>query len=526
MADEKNITKAASIMGSATMLSRVMGYLRDAVIAYIFGAGMSADAFFIAFRVSNLLRRLVGEGAMTSSFIPIFTDCLADRTKDEVKGFVSGFFTLFFLILVVLAIAGMLFSEGLVNVMSPGFAGVEDKFRLTVSLTRFMFPHMVFVGLMAAAMGVLHSLRQFIAPAVSPILFNIAIILSALVVAPFLKEPVYALAFGVVVGGALQVAMQIPFLKRHGLVPRPSLRLNDPYIKKVFVLMGPALIGIGVYQLNVFVTTRFASRLAEGSVSYLYYASRLMELPLGIFGVAFTQALLPSLSEFVTKKDFASFKGSLSFTMRMVNFVNIPATVGLMVLGLPIIDILFTRGSFGGADAANTAFALTFYALGIVPVASSRVLVSVFYSLKDTLTPVIGALMSFAFNIAMCLILIKPLRHGGLALATTLAAVVDLVFLSVALRLKVGNFGVKGIVSSALKSVAAAALMGVAVYAIIHYSGWHGLEKLARAAVLSASIGSGGVIYLVACRAFGAPEVAFLKELVEEKMGKNRAKRA
>ncbi|MBI5560931.1 MAG: murein biosynthesis integral membrane protein MurJ [Deltaproteobacteria bacterium] len=524
MANERKIAKAASIMGFATIISRIMGYLRDACIAYIFGATMYADAFFVAFRVSNLLRRLVGEGALTSSFIPIFTDVFAGRSKEEARDFVSGFFTLFFIILVVLAVLGMVFSRNLVVLMSPGFLAVERKFSITVNLTRLMFPHMVFIGLMAASMGVLHTMRHFAAPALSPVVFNISIILFAFLLSPFLGVPVYALGIGVVCGVALQFAVQVPFLKRYGMLPRIYFRWNDPAIKKILILMGPAVVGIGIYQLNVFVTTNFASRLPEGSVSYLYFGSRLMELPLGIFGVAFTHALLPSLSEFVTKKDFSSFRDSLSFTMRTVNFVNIPATAGLIVLAPPIINILFRRGEFGPLEASQTAFALYFYALGIVPVASSRILVSVFYSLKDTRTPVIGAVMSFFFNIIMCIVLIKPLRHGGLALAASLSAVLDLSFLSIALRLKMGRFGARGIVFSALKSFAAAVLMGATLFLLTSYSGWEGFGKLHGALFLGFSIAAGLIVYITVCRFLNAHEVVFLKEIVEGRIKRIRTK--
>lgn len=509
-------------MGVATVVSRVAGYLRDAVIAYTFGAGMHADAFFVAFRVSNLLRRLVGEGALASSLVPIFTDVFTNRPKEKAGEFVSGFFTLFFMILVALAVLGVVFSDRLVDIMSPGFSVVEGKYTLTVNLTRLMFPHMVFIGLMAASMGVLHTMRHFVAPAVSPVIFNISIILFALFLSPFLDVPAYALALGVVCGVLLQFAFQVPFLKRYGMLPRPFFRFNDPAIKKIFILMGPAALGIGIYQLNVFVTTNFASRLQEGSVSHLYYASRLMELPLGVFGVAFTQALLPSLSEFAVKKDFSSFKDSLSFTVRMVNFINIPATAGLMIMALPIIKTLFTRGEFGSLDASETAFALYFYAIGIVPVASSRVLVSVFYSLRDTRTPVIGAFFSFFFNIIMCIVLIKPLKHGGLALAASLSAILDLVFLSVALRLKIGRFGARSILSSALKSLFAAVLMGTGLYILTLYSGWEGLGTLKGAAFLAFSIPVGVIVYIAACRLLNAPEVTFLKDVVGGKLRKIR----
>jgi putative peptidoglycan lipid II flippase len=430
-------------MGLATLLSRVLGYIRDAVIAWGFGAGLYADSFFVAFRVSNLFRRLVGEGALTSSFVPIFTEELGQRSRAEATRLVSKVFTLFLVILVALALLGIVFSEPLIWLLSPGFADVPGKFTLTVKLTRVMFPYMVFIGLMAIAMGVLNSLRHFLAPAISPVFFNISIIVCAVLLAPLLKVPVYALAAGVLIGGLFQFLLQIPYLKRYGMAPGIDFGFTDPAIKRIFVLMGPALLGVGVYQLNIFVTMNFASRLAEGSVSYLYYASRLMELPLGVFAVSVSTAVLPSLSEYVSKKDFDSFRESLSFSLRLVNFVTIPATLGLLVLSLPIIDILFTRGEFGAFAAKETAFALYFYAVGLVPVASSRILVSVFYSLKDTTTPVLVALGSFFFNIIMCLVLMGPLRHGGLALATSLSATLNFVCLLAVLRHRYGRFGGK-----------------------------------------------------------------------------------
>ncbi len=526
MSDNSRITGAASVMGAATLVSRVLGYTRDAVIAYVFGAGMSADAFFVAFRLSNLFRRLVGEGALTTSFVPVFTEVMAERPVEEVRAFVSRFFSLFFLILLALAFVGIIFSPVLVKLMSPGFSVVSEKFALTVSLTRLMFPYVVFIGLMAVAMGVLNSYRHFAAPSISPIFFNISIIVLALALTPFLERPVYALAIGVIVGGVLQFVLQLPFLKRYGMTPVPALGWVDPAIKKIFLLMAPAVVGIGIYQLNIFVTMRFASRLPEGSVSYLYYASRLMELPLGVFGVSITQAVLPSLSEYAAKKDLSSFRDSLSFALRIANFVNIPATAGLIALSIPIIDILFVRGEFSGGEARATAFALYFYAAGIVPVAASRILVSVFYSLKDTITPVWGALFSFFFNILMCLLLIGPLRHGGLALATSLSAVLNLLFLGVILHRRVRGFGLRGIFSSAVRSAIAAVVMGVSIHAVVYYTGWDGLGILSKAMLLVASITIGMVLYVVLSFVLGVAEVSFLKELIAERLQRKRGEKS
>src|SRR4030066_544918 len=260
-AREERLTGAASVVGAATVLSRVLGYLRDAAIAYVFGAGMFADAFFVAFRISNLFRRLVGEGALTSIFIPIFTGEMNQRTRDNTRNLASSVFTLFFIILVAMAALGIIFSDGIVRFMSPGFADDPEKFATTVMLTKLMFPFMVFIGMMAIAMGVLNAYRHFSMPALAPVFFNISIIAAVFAVAPFLDSPVYALAIGVLVGGFLQFAIQVPVLKKYGMAPAPRFSFNDPAIKRIFLLMGPAVFGAGVYQLNIFVTLWFASSL-------------------------------------------------------------------------------------------------------------------------------------------------------------------------------------------------------------------------------------------------------------------------
>lgn len=509
--NEGKIAGAASIIGSATVVSRILGYIRDAVVAFVFGAAMQSDAFFVAFRISNLLRRLVGEGALTSSFVPIFTGELNERTKDEARLLASSVFTLFTLILIVLAALGIVFSEEIVRVMSPGFIKDPAKLELTVSLTRLMFPYMVFVGLMAIAMGVLNSVKHFTAPALAPAFFNISIILSVVAVAPFIAEPVYALAFGVLFGGLLQFAVQLPALRRHGFMPAPAFRFRDPGIKKIFTLMGPAAFGVGVYQLNILVTLWFASRLAEGSVSYLYYAGRLMELPLGVFGVAVSTAVLPSLSEHVAKKEWDEFRGAMSFALRIVNFVTIPAMAGLLVLNAPIIEVLFKRGEFGGAAAAGTSVALYYYAVGIVPVSVARILTSVFYSIKDTATPVFIALISFFFNVVMCFALVGPLEHGGLALATSLSALLNAVMLFVVLRYRFGSFGGRVIVASGARALAASIFMGVVIYYTGKLVGAGSLSGLLLAVYVGVATGAGVVAYLLLARVMRSPEVSFLK---------------
>lgn len=510
--EDRSITGAASVIGSATVLSRILGYARDAVVAYVFGAAMATDAFFVAFRISNLLRRLVGEGALTSSFVPIFTEELIKRPKEGARRLASSAFTLFAIILVVLTIAGVAFSDPIVRLLSPGFVSDPEKFVLTVNLTRVMFPYMVFIGLMAIAMGVLHSLKHFTAPAVAPVFFNVMIILSVVAVSPFLAEPVYALAAGVLMGGLAQFFIQVPSLKRYGFAPRPAFAFADPGIKRIFTLMGPAAFGVGVYQLNVFVTMWFASRLPEGSISYLFYGARLMELPVGVFGVAISTAALPSLSEYVSREDWDGFRDSLSFALRLVGFVTIPSMAGLLVLDEHIIDVLFRRGEFGLEAVSGTSTALFFYALGLVPVAVTRTLTSVFYSLKDTSTPVKVALFSFITNAVFCYLLSGPMGHGGLALAATLAATVNVVGLYIVLWLRFGRFGGRSVLASAVKAAIAAVVMGGVIYLAASYAWAPGAGILERAALLAGFVALGVGVYLAASRVLGTPELGIIRD--------------
>ncbi len=507
----RKIAAGASIVGGATVLSRILGYIRDMAIAYYFGAGALSDAFFVAFRISNLLRRLVGEGALTSSFIPIFLDERTRREDEDLKGLVSGVFTLFTIILIVVTFLGIFFSEDLVALMSPGFLSDPEKFALTVNLTRLMFPYMIFVGLMAIGMGVLNSLKHFTAPALAPVFFNIAIISSILLISPFLQQSVYALAIGVLIGGTLQFAIMLPWLKQYGFMPYISFRFRDSAILKIFKLMGPAAFGIGIYQLNIFIVLWFASSLSEGSVSYLYYAGRLMELPLGIFGVAISTAALPSLSECAAKGQWSGFMESLGYALRLVLFLTIPAAVGLVILSLPVIETLFSHGEFREGAAHATSMALYYYAPGLVPVALYRILTSVFYSLKDTVTPVAVAFVTLIINVFFCFILVGPMQHAGLALATTISALFNMAALLFLLRKKIGAFDWAGLLISALKNLTAALVMGGAVYLIFYVPGFNEAGRLLKMVTLGGTILAGVFVYIGSSQLLKVPEVAFLK---------------
>lgn len=526
MTEAKNITKAASIVGSATFLSRILGYIRDAVIAAYFGAGASADVFFVAYRIPNFFRRLVGEGALTVSFIPVFTEELTLGSRERAKKLAGRAFTFFTIVLAALTIAGILFAPQIVGVTAPGFANTPNKLPIAISLTRWMFPFLFFICLVALGMGVLNSLKHFAAPALSPVWFNLSIIGSTIFLIPFFKDAVYVLAFGVVFGGFLQFLYQLPYLKRYDMLPWPDFNFNDPAIKKIVFLMLPAALAAGVDQINILIVNRFASHLKDGSISYLYYADRIVELPMGVFVISVATAVLPSMSEYAIKEDWSGFKESLSFAIRLVTFITVPATVGLIALSGPIVSMLFQRGEFSHEATKETVYALWFFSVGLVAFGGRRILLSAFYSLKDTLTPVLLSCVAVAANIIFCFLLIGPLQHGGLALSTSLSAIINMFLLFFMLRKRLGGIGGRNILASAVKVAISSLLMGAGVYGISILIDWsNGSVTMLKFAVLVFAMGFGVASYLLFASLFKSPEMAFLTGIVVEKFGKRKENR-
>lgn len=464
MSEREEMTRAAGVVGGATAISRVLGYVRDAVVAYFFGATMSADAFFVAFRIPNLLRRLFAEGSLTIAFVPVFSEYLEKKGKDEALKMAGAAFRLLGLILAGVTILGVVFAPAIVKVIAPGFAQDPEKLALTVTLTRITFPYIFFIGLVALCMGILNTMRHFAAPALAPVFLNIAMIGSVALFASRFDPPILALAIGVIIGGVLQLALQAPFMAKKGFSLFGELTLSHPGIKQVAILMGPAVFGAAVYQINIVVGTILASLLPSGSVSYLYYADRLTQLPLGVFGIALATATLPSLSRQAAKNDMAGLKDSFSYSMGLVFFISAPAAVGLIILGEPIVAFLFQRGAFDQEATRLTAQALLCYALGLCAFSGVRIVVSVFYALQDTVTPVRIAVISLAANIVFSLALMGPMLHAGLALATSLASVLNLALLTCLLRKKLGLLHGKKILFSLLKSFLCAIGMGVVIY--------------------------------------------------------------
>jgi len=520
MTENKRITKAASTIGMGTLLSRILGFLRDVVIAHFFGAGMAADAFFVAFRIPNLWRRLVGEGSLTISFIPVYTEYLHQRSEEETREVTHIAFTLMALVLFLITIFGILFSPILIQLIAPGFARIPEKFQLTVTLNQIIFPYLFFMGLFALCMGILNSYRHFFAPAIAPIFLNISIILSVFLFYHSFQKPVMTLAMGVLAGGVIQFLFQVPFLWQKGITFRFNFHFGHPAIRRIGGLMVPGLIGTAVYQLNVFVDTVFASFLPGGSVSYLFFADRLLEFPLGIFAIAVGMASLPSLSGLAAQGKLEELKSTLSFTFRLTALISIPAMVGLIALKTPIINLLFQRGLFDYTATVLTAQALLCYSVGLWAIAGVRTLAPAFYALQETWTPLKIALICLMANVVLNTIFIffTPLKHAGLALATSLSSILNLILLSWKLNLKLNGVEIVNNLRSLLRILIGSLPMGFAAYLICSLGDWTQTgNTLLKAVFLSAAILIGITLYLICSYWMKNEEMMFLLNMVRKR---------
>ncbi|MBI4633014.1 MAG: murein biosynthesis integral membrane protein MurJ [Deltaproteobacteria bacterium] len=518
--ENSRVAKAAGVVSAATMLSRIFGFIRDMVIAGFFGAGMATDAFFVAFRIPNLLRKLLAEGSLTVSFVPVFTEYLKKKTHEDACELANVAFTLLTALLTLIAILGVVFAPVIVTVMAPGFVKSPTQYDLAVFLTRLMFPYIFFISLVALCMGILNSLRHFLAPALSPVVLNISMILAALTLRGFFREPVTALAVGVVIGGILQLAMQWPFLIGLGVKLKPDCRFNHPGIRQIGALMLPTFLGSAVYQINVFIGTILASLLPRGSVSYLYYADRLVELPLGVFAIAVGTAALPSFSEQVATGDFENLKKTISFSLRLILFVSIPATLALIALRGPIISVLFERGAFDNQSTILTAQALLYYTVGLWAFSVIRVIDSVFFSIQDRKSPLKAAFVSLFVNVAMSLILMFPLKHGGLALATSLASMVNVAILGFILRKKIGAFLDREFYRSLVGIIASSLVMWGAISLTGHFMPWHDLSSFyLRLRFLTISITVGMATFLACAYLTKNSEMMMLIGTAKKRLG-------
>jgi len=455
---KSNLVKSTGIIGFATATSRVLGFVRDIVIANFFGTALYAQAFVVAFRIPNLLRDLIGEGATNAAFVPVLTEELTNRGRKDFFKLAQVLLNILFVVLIVMTFIGIAASPLIVKAMAPGFSIDKEKFDVTVNLTRALFPFLLLVGLWAYAMGLLNTMGKFAAPAFGPAILNLSIILCA----QWFGENVYGLAAGVLVGGALQLIMQFPSLRACGWKMALTTEFTHPKAKKIGVLLIPRALGACVYQVNVFISTILASLssiVGDGAVAALYYANRIWQLPLAVFGIALAQAALPTMSKHAALKDMGKLKDTLLFSMKILFFVLIPASVGIMILSEPITKVLFQRGAFTSYSTSITSSALFYYAIGLIACGGIKVLVSAFYSMHDTTTPVKVAAVSLILNIVFNLALMGPLKVGGLALATSIAAVFNFAALFILLRKKIGDFGTRVMAGSFVRVTLSAMVM-------------------------------------------------------------------
>ena len=503
---QRAVARAAAVVGTATLVSRILGFLRDLVVARAFGAGPATDAFFVAFRLPNLLRRLVAEGALSAAFIPVFTEYATKRARADNLQMLRAVTGLMLLLLGTITVTGILAAPWLLRVMAPGFFADPAVGNLTIGLTRLMFPYLFLVGLAAVAMGILNAHRQFMVPALSPVALNVGVIAGALLIAPRLAEPVIGLAIGVLLGGVGQLVVQIPSVWSRGLLATPRLALRHPAVRRILRLMAPVVVGQSASHLGTVVNTIIASFLAAGSVSYLYYADRLIEFPLGVFGVAIATAALPTLSEQAARRDPQALRETLSFALRLSAFVSVPAAVGLFVLSEPIVRILYERGRFGPVDTAGTAAAVSMYAVGVVGLSITRVAVQGFYATGDTRTPVKVAVGAMALNCVVAAALAQTHGHVGVAFANSASATVNAVTLAVLLRRRLPGHRVPGARQAWLRTVAVSAGLALALSATWRL--WPSpAGRLAEAAWLATVI-AGSIVAYVGCHAaLGSNEV-------------------
>jgi len=520
MSSRKKIFSSAGIVSSATLLSRILGFIRDMVIASFFGAGMASDAFFVAFRIPNLLRRLLAEGSLTSAYIPVFTEILNKNGKKEASDFAEKSFRFFFLVLILITITGVVLSPVLVKITAPGFFENLRKASLAVSLTRLMFPYIFFICLVALSMGILNSLGHFLAPAFAPVFLNISMIASVFVLGGLFSHPIYGLAVGVLIGGFVQLLFQLPFLIKKGVNPFRGIAIWHPAIFKVTMLMGPTLFGAAVYQISILVNTLLASFLPEGSVSYLYYSDRLVQFPLALFGITAGIVILPLMSQQVADGKYNELRTTLSEGISFIFFITIPATIGLIAIGRPLISILFQRGAFDEVMAMNTYIAMVAYSIGLFAASGTRILVSFFYSLKDTKTPVKVGILSFVVNIVLAFGLMPFFSFYGLAFAVSCGSIVNfsILMFKVNGKLERGvNF--KKILSRVIYMILAAFLMGVFIFFldifIVRYSGiMYGVNILRVVLELL----SGVVIYFIFAIFLKIPETSVVVKLLSGKL--------
>src|SRR5438874_6483235 len=467
-----NLLRALVAVSSLTLVSRILGYVRDFFIARAFGAGFATDAFFVAFRIPNLLRRLFAEGAFSQAFVPVLAEHKNRHPPEQTRTLIDGAATALFLVLVIAAALGVALAPLIVYISAPGFSADPGKFELTVAMLRITFPYIAFISLVAFSAGVFNTWNRFSVPAITPAFLNVAFIAGAAFFAGYFDPPVLVLAWAVFVGGVLQLAFQVPYLHRMGLLPRWRLDLKHPGVRRILKLMAPAAFGVSISQVSLLINTIFASFLVSGSVSWLYYADRLMEFPAGMLGVALGTILLPSLSKYHAAADHAEYSRLLDWGLRLTVLLAVPAAAALAVLAIPLIAALFHYGRFTPEDAWMTRQAVVAYSIGLIGMILVKILAPGFYARQNITTPVKIGILTLVITQLMNLAFIGPLKHAGLALAIGLGACLNAALLYRGLR-KVGIYTPQpGWPVFVLKVAASVGFMAIVLFSTMGEASW------------------------------------------------------
>lgn len=430
----KSLFKSTFMVSAMTVTSRITGFLRDLVFAHVFGAAAGLDAFLVAFRIPNFLRRLFAEGAFSQAFVPVLAEYRQQQSEAEIKIFLGRMAGNMALVLFIVTAIAVVIAPLLVWVFVPGFVHDPTRFELTKAMLRITFPYLFFISLTAYISGILNTYGSFSIPAFTPNLLNFALIGAAIFLAPYFSQPVVALAWGIFIGGAVQLLFQLPFLYKLRLLPKPQLCWQDAGVKKVLKLMLPAIFGVSAAQISILIDNFFASFLRQGSLSWLYYSDRLTSFPLGVFGVAIATVILPHLARKYSAKSSIEFSQSLDWALKLILLIALPATIGLILLSTPILTTLLQYGKFTAFDVTMAQRSLIGFALGIPAFMLVKVLAVGFYSRQNISTPVRIAIIATSANVILDAVLIFPLAHAGLALATSLASTLNASLLFILLR--------------------------------------------------------------------------------------------
>jgi putative peptidoglycan lipid II flippase len=521
-ANKKIIAKSAATVGIAVMCSRILGLVREQVFAGLFGAGYAYDSFVVAFRIPNLLRDLFGEGALSSAFVTVFSAYDTNRTQEDTWRLASNVLTFILILLSLITLVGIFFSGALVSLLAPDFSLIAGKSVLTEKLTQIMMPFLIFISLSAVVMGVLNTKGRFFVPAMASSFFNLGSLIggtSLAFILPHFGQPAIAgMAIGTLIGGLLQLGIQIPSLLNTGFRYKPTLDLSDPGLIKILKLMIPATIGLSATQINIFINTNFASSCAEGSVSWLNYAFRLVQLPIGVFGVALSIAMLPILAKQAAKKNIIEMKKTMVSSLTMVFALTLPATAGLIVLAEPIIRLLFEHGAFTAKDTLATAQTLSLYSIGLFAYSSNKVLVPAFYALDKPRYPVIASFIAIVANIIIINLTIDRFQHLAIAFSTSCTMLINFLFLTIVLYKNMNGFSLAYLGKSLVKiTLATFALTCLLLSALPYFNSWLHASFIHQSSSLFVLILSASILYALILHLLKLDEMNILTDMIRAK---------